>query len=156
MKSSIYKSTGKKKLEYFQFIALLFHIQNANNSCPLTYRDSDVNNLLNKLKDISDSFKTLLYDSYLIYLRETSRDIYEDGWTDRVQVGNIVLISTPNKNRVSWAIGRVSQLLTCADDKTRGVKVKRGDSTDACSINHLYPLELSLLTEKQVESREQP
>ena len=92
----------------------------------------------------------------MLSLRETSRDIYEDCWTDRVQVGDIVLISTPNKTRVSWPIGRVTQLLTGTDGKTRCAKVKRGNSTDVCSINHLYPLELSLLTEKRVESREQP
>ena len=44
-------------------------------------------------------------------------------------------------------MGRVVELLSGSDHKTRCVRVKRSDSSvEVYSINHLYPLELSLLT----------
>ena len=45
IKNCIYKSVGRKKLEYFQFCSLLSDVQNAVISRPLTYRDSEPNNL---------------------------------------------------------------------------------------------------------------
>lgn len=122
VKSSIYKCMGRKKLEYFQFSSLLTDIQNAVNSRPVTYRDSDAHNLdiitpnsflkfcsykelsfgslegsdivianrsdlkstLNKRENMFEIFKDLWYDSYLLYLRESSRDVFEDNWTNKV------------------------------------------------------------------------
>ena len=45
IKGCIYKTIGRKKLEYFQFNSLLTDVQESINSRPLTYRDSDVDNL---------------------------------------------------------------------------------------------------------------
>ena len=41
IKSALYKSIGKKRLDYFQLVTLLSDIQDSINSRPLTYRDSD-------------------------------------------------------------------------------------------------------------------
>ena len=41
LKSCLYKSIGKKKLEYFEFITLLSDIQESMNSRPLTYQSND-------------------------------------------------------------------------------------------------------------------
>ena len=44
-------------------------------------------------------------------------------------------------------MGRVVKLLTGSDNKTRCVRLRRSDSTEEVySVNHLYPLELSLMT----------
>ena len=40
---AIYKTIGRKRLEYFQFLSLLSDIQNSINNRPLTYRETDVN-----------------------------------------------------------------------------------------------------------------
>ena len=185
VKSSIYKSVGRKKFEFFQFNSLLSDVQNAVNGRPLTYRDTDLNNVelitpnsflklgfnreivfsnldgceielpsrkcliatLNKREDTFEVFKTQWYESYLLSLRESSRDVYQHHWVDRIQVGDVVLIHTPTRIRAHWPIGRVTQLLTGSDAKTRCVRVKRSDATEEVySINHLYPLELSLIT----------
>ena len=50
-----------------------------------------------------------------------------------------------NKSRPYWVLGRVLELVRGHDDKVRSVKLKRGDGVVTHhSINHLYPLELSL------------
>ena len=186
VKSSIYKTIGRKQLEYFQFVSLLSDIQNTVNNRPLTYRDSDVQNLevitpnsflklgtdvelsfgnldgsqlelptrkvlvntVNKRDETFLKFKQLWFDSYLLSLRESSRDTYESNWHDRVRVGDVVLLYSPFKSRVHWPIGRVVEKLTGNDNKTRCVRVRRSDSSEEVySVSHLYPLELSLLTE---------
>ena len=159
IKNCIYKSVGRKKLEYFQFCSLLSDVQNAVNSRPLTYRDSDPNNLevvtpnsflkvglsrelnfdsidgseiefpnrkklidtLNKRAHIFSAFKDLWVNSYLLSLRETSRDMHQIDWIDRIKVGDVVLIQSPIKLRIHWPMGRVSELLTGTDSKTRCV-----------------------------------
>ena len=64
-----------------------------------------------------------------------------------MQLGDLVLIHSPVKTRSYWPMGRVVKLLTGSDNKTRCVKLRRSDSTEEVySVNHLYPLELSLMT----------
>ena len=105
---------------------------------------------LNRREETFSKFKSLWFESYLLSLRESSRDTYENNWDDRVKVGDIVLIHSPFKSRIHWPIGRVIELLTGSDTKTRCVKVQRSDSSvEVYSISHLYPLELSLLTTKK-------
>ena len=42
LKSVLYKSIGRRKIEYFQLSSLITEIQNIINSRPLTYRDDEV------------------------------------------------------------------------------------------------------------------
>lgn len=185
VKSSIHKTVGRKQLEYFQLASLLADVQNAVNSRPLTYRDSDINNLevvspnsflklhpaklmsfgnldgsdliipnrkelisaLSKREDLTEYFKHIWYDNYLLALRESSKDMYEDHWVNSVKVDDVVLINAPTKPRPFWPLGRVSETLTGADGKTRCVRVTRPDkSEEVYPICNLYPLELSLLS----------
>ena len=68
VKASIYKSIGRKRLEYFSFAALLSDIQNIINSRPLTYNGSDPcdleiispNSFLKILTSNSFNFESLL------------------------------------------------------------------------------------------------
>lgn len=190
VKGCLFKSIGRKKLEFFEFSSLLTDIQNVINNRPLTYRDSDPNNIdvitpnsflktglvkeitfgrvsgmelqlpnrkelvsaLNRREDVFDHFKTVWYEQYLISLRESSRDVYESHWVDRIKVGDIVLLYSPIKSRPHWPLGIVTELLTGSDNKTRCVRVRRADgSQDVHSINLLYPLELSLLSTDNAE-----
>ena len=101
-------------------------------------------NTLEKREELITAFKNLWFESYLLSLRETSRDMYESHWEDKIKVGDIVLINSPIKTRAFWPLGRVTELLTGSDAKTRCVRVKRGGSMEEVhSINLLYPLELS-------------
>lgn len=90
-----------------------------------------------------DDFKQLWYSSYLLSLRETSRDIHQKEWKNRVQVGDIVLVNTKDQPRVHWKMGRITRLIFGDDDKVRSVLLKMPHKATAhYAINHLYPLEL--------------
>jgi hypothetical protein len=182
VKNSLYKSIGRNKIEYFNFLTLISDVQEAINSRPLTYRDtsdqshevvtpnsfirvgmsnnltfgalsSDLNvpsraDLIKTLEireDALDKFKALWYEEYLLSLRETLNNLYQPKWEDRIKIGDIVLISAPNKPRPLWIMGRICKLFTGNDGKTRSAEVLRPDrSTGVYSISLLYPLELSL------------
>ena len=89
--------------------------------------------------------KSLWYDSYLLSLRETCKDLHQINWNNKILIDDIVLVKLLNKSRPYWVLGRVLELVRGHDDKVRSVKVKRGDGVVTHhSINHLYPLELSL------------
>ena len=100
---------------------------------------------LTKRDNLFSHFKGLWTEEYLLSLRETGRNLYQEDWTNKIAVGDLVLISSPSKPRALWQMGRVTQLLPGQDDLTRSVKVIRPDRTEGVySINHLYPLELSV------------
>ncbi|XP_047738429.1 uncharacterized protein LOC108671360 isoform X2 [Hyalella azteca] len=95
-------------------------------------------------EELFDTFKEQWYSEYILSLREADRDRFEASWSDNIKVGDVVLISAPGKSRPFWSMGRVVELLTGRDQKTRCVKVMKPDrSVDVFSINLLYPLELS-------------
>ena len=167
-------------------MSLLTEVQNAVNDRPLTYRDSDAQNLevltpnsflkigttnnltfgsldgsdllipnrkellntLNRRDKLTEKCKSLWYEQYLLSLRENSRNMYEENWEDKVKIGDVVVLYSPVKTRVNWPLGRVTELLTGSDGKTRCVRVRRSNNTiETYTINHLYPLELSSLPE---------
>jgi len=100
---------------------------------------------LERRETMLERFKELWYDDYLLSLRETNRDLYQEEWQDRIQVDDVVMISAPNKPRPSWQMGRVCETLRGKDGKIRCVKVIRPDSSQGVySISQLYPLELSV------------
>ena len=191
VKSCLYKTIGKKKLDFFQFSSLLVDIQNIVNSRPLTYDDNSIDNLtvispnhflkLSNYKNINFSsldqsdlefpsrnelvktlthrdelfsnLRSMWYESYLLSLREQSKDMYQADWVDRIKVGDIVLIHSDVRPRPEWPLGRVTRLLTGADGRTRSVKLVRGGSVEEVhSVQLLYPLELSLLTDEKETS----
>ena len=90
-------------------------------------------------------FRELWVEDYLLSLRENSRDVYQFGWENKIDVGDVVLMSSPNKPRYQWQMGRVQQLLPGKDGVVRTVKMMRPDrSTGVYYIRMLYPLELSV------------
>ena len=186
IKSCIFKVMGRRTFELYQFSSLLAEVQNVVNERPLTYRDSDANNLdvitpnsflklrvsqtlnfgsvdgsqlempgrnaliktLDKREELMDKFKTIWYEQYLLSLREESKDLYQSSWEDRVKPGDVVLLFSPIKSRHCWTLGKVVDLLTGSDGKTRCARVKRPNQTvEVYSISHLYPIELTALPE---------
>ena len=100
---------------------------------------------LHSRDEMLSHFRELWYDSYLLSLRESCRDLHQVQWNDKISVDDIVLVKLLNKTRPYWVMGRVLELVKGHDDKVRSVKLKRGDGVIVHhSINHLYPLELSL------------
>ena len=100
---------------------------------------------LSSRDELLSHFKKLWYNSYLSSLKESCRDLHQVNWNDKISVDDIVLVKLLNKSRPHWVLGRVLELIRGHDDKVRSVKLKRGDGVVAHhSINHLYPLDLSL------------
>ena len=78
-------------------------------------------------------------------LRENCKNLHERNWENKISAGDVVLVKMINKTRPYWLLGRVLELIVGHDGKVRSVKLKRGDGVIVHhSINHLYPMELSL------------
>lgn len=101
-------------------------------------------NSLEQRESMLTKFKEEWHENYLLSLRETSRNVHQIEWDNKISVNDIVLISSPVKPRALWKMGRVLQLLPGDDGKIRCVKVMRPDHSEAIySISHLYPLEIA-------------
>ena len=185
IKSCIYKSVGRNKLNYFDLFTLISDIKCAINNRPLTYRCSNDNDLeiitpnsflrpntnnnfnfeanietgidveppsrtelietLEIRDEVLNKFKKLWYEDYLISLRESSRDLHQLEYVNKIKINDVVLIKNPAKTRPYWLLGRVTELICGEDGKVRIVKLKRGDGENVThSIKHLYPMELSV------------
>jgi len=182
LKLSLSKTLGRKHVPYFELLTLLSDIQDAINSRPLTYVESDPNFKVITPNDFLkfDSKNTLVLDNvaggelevadskqlvqslenrasqlerlkeewlteYMLSLREAARDRYQDGWKNKIEEGEIVLISHPSKPRTYWQLGKVTELLPGLDGVVRTVKVLRPDRKEGVyAIKHLYPLELKV------------
>merc|ERR1712179_490146 len=82
-----------------------------------------------------------------------------------IKINDIVLIKNFDpryiKSRQHWKLGRVKELIPGDDGKIRQVKVLKGrdwnkesPNIEVHSINHLYPLELSLTHDHVVANNE--
>ena len=92
-----------------------------------------------------ENFKDLWYEEYLLSLREAGKERYQKIWENVIKVGDIVLVTRPNKVRAEWSFGRVTELCPGKDGKVRVVKVAKPDrSISVYPINLLYPMELSV------------
>ena len=112
--------------------------------CDPVTRDTLVGSLSTR-DELLAYFKEQWYVSYLLSLRETCRDLHQVNWNDKIAIDDIVLVKLLNKSRPYWVLGRVLELIEGHDGKVRSVRLKRGDGVVVHhSINHLYPLELSL------------
>ena len=102
-----------------------------------------INNALHEQQKLQDHYKSMWYSDYLLGLRETTRDIFQTDWENKIAVGDIVLINTKNRPRIFWLMGRVLQLLHGDDGRVRQVLLKTSAGrTERYSIAHLYPLEI--------------
>ena len=94
---------------------------------------------------VLESFKKLWYESYLLSLREHSRNLYQCSWENKIKEGDIVLIRSLNKPRPFWLMGRVLQTMKGLDGKIRTVQLKQSNgAVEFHSICNLYPLELTI------------
>ena len=102
-----------------------------------------LNTTLQKQQTLQNHYKSMWYREYLLGLRETTRDIFQTDWQDKIAVGDIVLIDTKNRPRMFWLMGRVLQLFHGDDGRIRQVLLKTSAGrTERYSVAHLYPLEI--------------
>ena len=80
---------------------------------------------------------------YLVSLREYHQ--IREGTESEIGVGHVVLIENElKKNRLSWKLGRVVELITGKDAHVRGARVKMANGNIIeRPVQRLYPLEMS-------------
>ena len=106
---------------------------------------SDLEKTLEHQENMYEEFKRLWYESYLLSLREHSRNLYQGSWENKIKVGDVILVKQPFKSRPFWLLGRVLEIIIGYDNNIRSVKVKQSNGqTVLHSISNLYPLELSI------------
>ena len=102
-----------------------------------------LNATLAKHEKMTEHYKNMWYGQYLLGLRETTRDVFQSNWEDKISVGDIVLVDTKSKPRVYWQLGRVVQLLPGNDGHVRQVILKTANNqAGRYSVKLLYPLEI--------------
>ena len=106
---------------------------------------TDILKTIEAREKLVNQFRDLWYNDYLISLREHCKDLYDINYSNKINVGDVVLVKSPAKTRPCWDLGRVMELIPGDDGKVRSVKLKRGDKTISThSVKLLYPIELSL------------
>jgi hypothetical protein len=63
--------------------------------------------------------------------------------TNKIKVGDIVLIGNDNSKRMDWPLARVKELIYSDDNKIRIVKLITASGELTRPIQRLYPLEIS-------------
>ena len=115
-----------------------------------------LNRTLEVQEETFEEFRKMWHECYLISLREHSKNLYQNDWTNRIKVNDIVLIKQPNKPRPFWLLGKVLEIVMGFDSKIRSVKLKQGNGQIAHhSICHLFPLELSITHSGNTQNTQQ-
>ena len=61
-----------------------------------------------------------------------------------VQIGDVMLVISPDTSRGNWPLGRVLEVYPGQDGHVRVVKIQVGEGTLIRPVNKLCPLELEL------------
>ena len=59
-----------------------------------------------------------------------------------VQIGDVMLVISPDTSRGNWPLGRVLEVYPGQDGHVRAVKIQVGEGTLIRPVNKLCPLEL--------------
>jgi hypothetical protein len=102
-------------------------------------------NTLERQDEAFEYFRKIWHETYLVSLREHSRQLHQSPWENRIKIGDIVLIRHPSKPRPFWQMGRVLDVVEGPDGIIRSVYLKQADGIKINhSIKNLFPLELSV------------
>ena len=107
---------------------------------------NELNESLTIQYELYEEFKTLWKEDYLLSLRELSRKLYQSDFSNKIKVGDIVILKDDRRPRPFWHLVRVVEIIFGNDGLIRSCRVirKSNDTPTLHPINHLYPLELSL------------
>ena len=106
-------------------------------------KQEKISNRFLHLTNILNHFWQRWRREYLTDLRDFHR--HKDTATEKILVGDIVLIQEDNKKRGLWKIGRIERLISGKDGVVRGAVVRKaGGKCETLSrhIIKLYPLEI--------------
>ena len=168
VKSALRKTLWKSTLTYEEVETIVISMEGVLNSRPLCYvDDSDLSEPLTPshlmygrnishrpvvspsarvkhIKKLQETFWKRFSSEYLTALRE--RDIKKQkGVTDsseKLKVGDVVMIRQKHIVRSSWPLGKVTRLIQ-SDGATRGAELLTESGTLKRSVDQLHPLEMS-------------
>ena len=181
VKQVLYKVVGKSTLTWEELADVLQDVELTINNRPLGYVEDDVQMpiltpntmLFGQPNSVPDENADEINDRDLRrrarYLNECKRKIWNrwsseyicglrerhnlkhHGRTNKLTVGDVMIIKGDEKNRSHWKLGIVSDLIKGKDGIVRGAKLRAGNTTLERAVQHLYPLELQCNS-----SREKP
>ncbi|KAB7500291.1 Coagulation factor IX, partial [Armadillidium nasatum] len=100
-----------------------------------SHSQARVQQTLEQNENILENFRKLWFESYLLSLREHSRDLYQISWENKIKVGDVVLIRSPVKPRPFWLLGKVLEVIIGYDNKIRSVKLRQAEKLTAEGFN---------------------
>ena len=137
-------------------------IKNSNAPFPRAKSAKELSESLTLRDQLLDKFKVIWHREYLLSLRDSYKDLRQENFTDKISVGDIVLLRNIKpeliKRRQYWSLARVLTVIRGHDGLVRFAKVLKGCADylsrkrepEVHPISHLYPLELSLTHEYKV------
>jgi hypothetical protein len=170
---------GRACLSYEELVTVMCDVESIINSRPLTYITENPDDLvalspnlfliddkptgtpdldevdmrsLNKRIQYRQQLKCAIRkrfrDEYLGYLlhRNPKKNMQS------IRVGDVVLVGCDNKKRLAWPLARVVELISGRDGVQRVAKLKTATGEMTRPIQRLFPLEMSVGMESEVET----
>ena len=107
--------------------------------------DKDLRRRARFLQTCKDHMWTRWQREYLTALRER-HNLFHKTASNKVKVGDPVMVRTDNKNRGKWPLAVVQQIFPGRDGYTRAVQLRTTKEVIERPAQHLYPLELQCET----------
>ena len=172
VKQSLYKVIGKTILSWDELSEVLLDVELCLNNRPLSYVENDIqmpiltpnimifgqpnhvpeqdaDNVNDKdlrkrarfLRDCKTKIWKRWTNEYLRGLRER-HNLIHNGKSNKIAVGDVMLIKGDERNRSKWKLGIVKQLIQGRDGVVRGAILRSGRDKLERAVQHLYPMEL--------------
>ena len=173
VKRALYKSSGRAKLTWNEFEEVILDVEIALNNRPLSYVEDDIqlpvltpnsmmfeqSNLLPEediesiedgnlrkraryLRRCKDALWSRWSGEYVKGLRERHNLNHKTKQLS-IKPGDVVLITSDERNRGKWNIGVVVKLIKGRDGVVRAVRLRAGKSFIERAVQQLCPMELS-------------
>ncbi|XP_028410372.1 uncharacterized protein LOC114532993 [Dendronephthya gigantea] len=173
IKQALYKSIGNGHLTCTELEEVILDIEVALNNRPLSYveddaqlplltpnilqfgrpnilpeqrnqhiEDDDLRKRARYIKRCKDVLWKRWSSEYLKSLRER-HNMKNGEKVIRLNIGDVVIVKSEEKNRGKWRLGIVQSLITGKDGIVRGARLRVGQSNIERAVQHLYPMELS-------------
>lgn len=168
LKDLLKKNLGHASLEYEEMTTMLCECESIMNNRPLTYLSEDPSELAplkpsmfiqslmgNDVEDLDQIEATCLEKrwNYLQSVREGLKKRFSKEYlgmlcnskparSDKLEVGDIVLVGSDNKRRLEWPLAKVLELRPGRDGVSRLVKLLTKNGEILRPLQRIYPLEI--------------
>ena len=173
VKQALYKVISNKRLSWSELADVLTDVELTLNNRPLSYvedgiqmpiltpnimmfgqpnaeiddetlenNDDDLRKRARYLQECKQTIWARWSTEYVRALRER-HNMKNDSKAVAIKPGDVMMLKGEHRNRGSWKVGVVEDLITGKDNVVRGVKLRVGKTVLERAIQHLYPLEIS-------------